>query len=69
MGGFFIAKIATNRKETLMQNQKTNNTFTKKIGGATYHVQIFFSKTSKEDFNDKLLRLIKNDIAKDGKAS
>lgn len=52
-----------------MQNQKTNNTFTKKIGGATYHVQIFFSKTSKEDFNDKLLRLIKNDIAKDGKAS
>ena len=52
-----------------MQNQKTNNTFTKKIGGSTYHVQIFFSKTSKEYFNDKLLRLIKNDIAKDGKAS
>jgi len=68
-GRFFIAKIKTNRKETLMQNQKTNNTFTKKIGGSTYHVQIFFSKTSKEYFNDKLLRLIKNDIAKDGKAS
>ena len=46
-----------------MENQKTSNTFTKKIGGTVYTVQVFFSKTSKENFNDKLLRLIKKDIA------
>ena len=51
-----------------MQNEKpestaTSNTFSKKIGKATYNVHIFFSKTSKENFNDKLLRLIKNDVA------
>ncbi|MCL2566246.1 MAG: transposon-encoded TnpW family protein [Defluviitaleaceae bacterium] len=40
-----------------------SKTFSKKIGKATYDVHIFFSKTSKESFNDKLLRLIKNDIA------
>lgn len=51
-----------------MENQKPNSTFTKKIGGSTYIVQIHFSKTSKEDFNDKLLRLIKNDVAKNTKA-
>jgi hypothetical protein len=51
-----------------MQNQKNGNTFTKKIGGATYKVQIRFSENSKEHFNDKLLRIIKNDIAKNAKA-
>ena len=52
-----------------MQNQKISNTFTKKIGQATYHVQIHFSQTSKDTFNDKILRLIKNDIAENTKAS
>ena len=27
-----------------MQNEKKGNTFTKKIGNATYHVQIYFNK-------------------------
>ena len=44
-----------------------DNSFTKKIGKATYDVHIFFSKTSKENFNDKLLRLIKNDVANEAK--
>jgi len=45
------------------KNTATGNTFSKKIGRTKYNVQIFFSKTSKENFNDKLLRLIKNDVA------
>ncbi|MCL1885054.1 MAG: transposon-encoded TnpW family protein [Defluviitaleaceae bacterium] len=45
----------------------TDNTFSKKIGKANYNVQVFFSKTSKESFNDKLRRLIKNDIANEAK--
>ena len=41
----------------------TNNSFSKKIGRTMYTVYIYFSTTSKESFNDKLLRLIKNDVA------
>jgi hypothetical protein len=49
-----------------MQNENKNctatkNTFSKKVGRSTYNVQVYFSKTSKESFNDKILRLIKND--------
>ena len=44
-----------------------DNSFSKKIGRATYDVHVFFSKTSKESFNDKLLRLIKNDVANGAK--
>ncbi|MCL2576248.1 MAG: transposon-encoded TnpW family protein [Defluviitaleaceae bacterium] len=50
------------QKETT-KSTANSNTFSKKIGRTTYDVHIFFSKTSKESFNDKLLRLIKNDIA------
>lgn len=33
----------------------------KKIGSTTYAVSMFFSKTSKETIDDKIMRLIKND--------
>ena len=52
-----------------MKKQKTDYAYTKKIGKATYNVCVRFSKNSKESFSDKLLRLVKNDIAKNGKAS
>ena len=45
-----------------MQNQKTTNTFTKKIGKATYQVKIHFSQNSKQTFSDKVLRLVKSDV-------
>ena len=50
-----------------MQNENKNSTttakstFSKKVGRGTYNVHVYFSKTSKESFNDKILRLIKND--------
>ena len=47
-----------------MKNQRTASTFTKKIGRGVYKVNVHFSENSKEDFNDKLFRLIQNDIAK-----
>ena len=52
-----------------MKNKKNDYAFTKKIGKATYDVRVHFSKSSKESLSDKLLRLVKNDIAKNGKAS
>jgi len=33
----------------------------KKIGATTYEVSMFFSKTSKETIDDKIMWLIKND--------
>lgn len=36
---------------------------TKEIGGTTYEVFVSFSKTSTENMNDKILRLIKNAAA------
>ena len=46
-----------------MKNQKTTNTFTKKIGKATYQVKIHFSQNSRQTFGDKVLRLVKSDVA------
>ena len=33
-----------------------------KVGTVTYYVNVHFSKTSKETINDKIMRLIRNDI-------
>ena len=49
----------------MTEEKTTKNSFTKKIDRATYTVRIFFSQNSKESFNDKLLRVIKNDIRKE----
>jgi len=38
--------------------------FTKRIGGTTYTVSVHFSQTSKETVEDKLLRLIENEVRK-----
>ena len=53
-----------------MQNSSNinNNTFTKKIGKSTYKVCVFFNQNSKENFNDKLLRVIKNDVSKNAES-
>ena len=52
-----------NRQLATAEIATADSAFSKKIGRATYNVQVFFSKRSKESFNDKLLRLIKNDVS------
>ena len=56
-----------------MNEQTTNNavstatpqgTFTHKIGNTTYIVGVHFSKTSKETIDDKIERLIIQDLEK-----
>lgn len=52
-----------------MQNKTTtantqSPTITKKIGQSVYRIQIHFSKTNKDTLNDKLLRIVKHDLAK-----
>ena len=46
-----------------MENEKNENSFTKKIGRKTFKVKIYFSKNSKQTFREKILRLLKNDVA------
>lgn len=37
--------------------------FITKVGNTTYEVHVHFSETSTENMNDKILRLIENDVA------
>ena len=51
-----------------MQQLEQQTIITRKIGATTYVVSVRFSDTSKENFNDKLLRLVKaDDSITDGK--
>ena len=38
------------------------NVFQRRIGSTTYRVGIHFNPDAKENFNDKILRLMKNDL-------
>ena len=53
----------------ISKSTNESNTFSKKIGRTVYNVQVFFSKSTKENFNDKVMRLIKNDIANEAKGA
>ena len=44
-------------------NIAVDNGFNKKIGKSSYRVLVYSSSTSREDFSDKLLRVIKNEAA------
>jgi len=50
-----------NQNDTATQIGTASNAFMKKIGKANYRVMIHFSPSSKDTFNDKLLRLVKVD--------
>jgi len=54
-----LPKPQKSKGEMLMQKKKVKNFITRKIGSTTYVVNVRFSDTSKENFNDKLLRLVK----------
>ena len=43
--------------------RQPDTTITRRIGTTVYTVSVHYSKTSAEDINDKIARLIKNDPA------
>ena len=55
----FMAKTKNTAPTT---TEQTAPVLVRKIGKTTYMVGIHFSQTSKETMDDKVLRLIKNDI-------
>lgn len=50
------------KKEAVQTTDETAPVLVRKIGKTTYTVGIHFSQTSRETMDDKVLRLIKNDI-------
>jgi hypothetical protein len=49
---------------TKTNNQTKQSSFTKKIKSTVYEVNVYFSDTSKETIDDKIMRLLKREVAK-----
>ncbi len=47
---------------TTKRAQEKRRGFTKKIGNTTYDVSFHYSRQSRESMNDKIIRLIENDM-------
>ena len=50
------------KKDTLKEN-----VITRRIGSTTYKLKVFFSETAKETMEDKILRMIKNEVSTKGR--
>ena len=48
--------------DTTKRPQERRRGFTKKIGNTTYDVSFHYSHQSRESMNDKIIRLIENDM-------
>ena len=58
----FSISMAKTKNTAPTTTEQTAPVLVRKIGKTTYMVGIHFSQTSKETMDDKVLRLIKNDI-------
>ena len=58
-----MAKTKASQPTNQHTAPQTHRTLEKRIGHTTYEVHICFSDRSKESMNDKICRLIKNQIA------
>ena len=50
------------KADTTKRAQEKKKGFTKKIGNTTYDVSFHYSRQSRESMNDKIIRLIENDM-------
>ena len=50
------------KTDTTKRAQEKRKGFTKKIGNTTYDVSFHYSQQSSESMNDKIIRLIENDM-------
>jgi hypothetical protein len=51
-----------NTDSAIKPKQETPYKFSRRIGSTNYNVAVHFSKTSRENMTDKILRLVKNDM-------
>ena len=50
------------KADTTKKAQEKRKGFIKKIGNTTYDVSFHYSRQSRESMNDKIIRLIENDM-------
>ena len=50
------------KADTTKRAQEKRKGFTKRIGNTTYDVSFHYSRQSRESMNDKIIRLIENDM-------
>ena len=50
------------KADSTKRAQEKRRGFTKKIGNTTYDVSFHYSRQSRESMNDKIIRLIENDM-------
>ena len=50
------------KADSTKRAQEKRKGFTKKIGNTTYDVSFHYSRQSRESMNDKIIRLIENDM-------
>ncbi len=50
------------KADTTKRAQERRKGFTKKIGNTTYEVSFHYSQQSRESMNNKIIRLIENDM-------
>ncbi len=56
-----MKKTDTTNRAVIVSQEKRKG-FTKKIGNTTYDVSFHYSRQSRESMNDKIIRLIENDM-------
>ena len=50
------------KSDNIKREQEKRKGFTKSIGNTTYDVSFHYSRQSRESMNDKIIRLIENDM-------
>jgi len=50
------------KADTTKRAQEKRRGFTRKIGNTTYDVSFHYSRQNRESMNDKIIRLIENDM-------
>ncbi len=51
-------------ENTIKATSERDGQFSRRIGSTTYLVSVHFSKTGKETIEDKIMRLIENEVGK-----
>jgi sorbitol-specific phosphotransferase system component IIBC len=62
MRSFFVKEQRMKKTDTTKKRQEKHKGFIKKIGNTTYDVSFHYSRQSRESMNDKIIRLIENDM-------
>ena len=62
MGNENIAYSITDQDYPMAKKEDERPAFVKKIGKTTYRVNIHFSITNTETMNDKIMRMLRNEV-------